>query len=340
MIAPASTNKLFTAAVALKMLGPDFRYVTKLQWVHSGSVAAHLKIIGSGDPTLTLGELTELFARLADQLSSSGITQVYGDLLFAATADRWSERTIPEGWNRGKDLRNGDGTLGGAMGLQSEPRIKAALRAKLSAKGIAWASDAASFAPFTGPVEELTHESSELRKLLRPMLLMSINCHAEAHLRKVGEMKGSHAMSLHAAGLEVMREFVGAHNGENTFQLYDGSGLSRKSRVNADGLVHFLEEMKAEPFFSDLVSGLPIAGQTGTLRRRMRDSSAGGRVRAKTGTLDGNYQLAGYLAEPTKNGTEYHPFAILSETSSGNGSYVRSVTDGALGSLASYMLRN
>jgi D-alanyl-D-alanine carboxypeptidase/D-alanyl-D-alanine-endopeptidase (penicillin-binding protein 4) len=39
---------------------------------------------------------------------------------------------------------------------------------------------------------------------------------------------------------------------------------------------------------------LPVAGQSGTIRKRMRRTAAAGRCRAKTGTLIGVSALSGY----------------------------------------------
>ena len=48
--------------------------------------------------------------------------------------------------------------------------------------------------------------------------------------------------------------------------------------------------------FRELYPSLPVAGQDGTLKKRMTESVANGRVRAKTGTVTGVTTLAGYCA--------------------------------------------
>ena len=50
--------------------------------------------------------------------------------------------------------------------------------------------------------------------------------------------------------------------------------------------------------FMDLYTALPIAGQDGTLKKRMKEPFVNGKVRAKTGTLSGISSLAGYAMTP------------------------------------------
>jgi D-alanyl-D-alanine carboxypeptidase/D-alanyl-D-alanine-endopeptidase (penicillin-binding protein 4) len=45
----------------------------------------------------------------------------------------------------------------------------------------------------------------------------------------------------------------------------------------------------------EFLSSLPLSGMDGTMRRRFKNDTLTGKVRAKTGTLDGVSALAGYL---------------------------------------------
>jgi PBP4 family serine-type D-alanyl-D-alanine carboxypeptidase len=79
---PASNTKLFTTAVALEQLGPNFSYQTEIfalgEIDSSGVLHGDLVIKGSGDPTISeLGMLEEW----ADSLKSQGITAVDGDII-------------------------------------------------------------------------------------------------------------------------------------------------------------------------------------------------------------------------------------------------------------------
>lgn len=348
-IPPASTNKIFTSALVLKELGGDYVYDTRLTWVKSPDAvapgdAAYLTFVGAGDPSLTKEDLPKVAADYAAALAAAGVKKVYGALRFSATDPRWNKRAVPDGW-MAHDLRTATGFIPNALGTLAEARVKAAVAAALAKKSIKWTSSvSAPFAESAGVPAFASHLSKPMRELIQPFVLHSINYKGEAFLRKIGELKGSRAAEdLNAAGLPILREFVagmlGPRGGSADVLLNDGSGLSRKSRVTARAMVNFLEAVKGEPYFADFLAALPVAGKSGTLTRRMKGTNAAGRIHAKTGTLDGNYQLAGYLEEMTKDGSEYHPFAVLTDTEDASGGYCHTVQDNALARLADWMLK-
>lgn len=334
-IAPASTSKIFTSALALKELGADFKYTTRFTWRKSAKASdgGYMILTGSGDPSITSGNASKLAEEFVQALIASGVKRIYGDLKIEATDERWNNRVVPVGWLS----RDGTGDIPGPLSTVSAARMKAVLKARLAKHAIHWASQASvPFAEKDGILSEQNHVSRPLSELIQPFMFRSINYMGEAFLRKVGEMKGSKtAPNLHEAGLSLLREFVGANIGANKVTLNDGCGLSRTSRVTASALVTFLTEMRQEPYFKELFASFPTAGYSGTLEGRMRGTAAQGIVHAKTGTLNENFQLAGYIVENTKAGAEYHPFAILTVAS--NGAYCRSTQDRVLAKFASWM---
>ncbi len=84
---PASTMKLFTTAVALVRLGPDFTYVTDLYAggpVENGVLQGDLYLKGSGDPTISerfQDSATSVFEEWADNMKRQGIREVRGGLV-------------------------------------------------------------------------------------------------------------------------------------------------------------------------------------------------------------------------------------------------------------------
>ncbi|CAM5539011.1 D-alanyl-D-alanine carboxypeptidase/D-alanyl-D-alanine endopeptidase [Rhodanobacter lindaniclasticus] len=103
---PASIAKLFTAAVSLATLGPDYRFSTRLLSrgaVHHGRLDGHLILQGSGDPTLGTEGSTDWAQQLAAQLSVHGIREVEGDLI--ADDSRFTGPSFGTGWEAG-DLQS------------------------------------------------------------------------------------------------------------------------------------------------------------------------------------------------------------------------------------------
>ena len=74
----------------------------------------------------------------------------------------------------------------------------------------------------------------------------------------------------------------------------NGSGLSRITRISAGSMAQLLMDAARSPYTAEFQAGLPLGGQDGTLRRRFTETEEG-RVRMKTGTLNGVSALAGYV---------------------------------------------
>lgn len=70
---PASLQKLFTAYAALKLLGPEYIFTTKISTTQLGDLVLQF----SGDPTLTTGDLEKLF----EQVKLAGITNIIGNIV-------------------------------------------------------------------------------------------------------------------------------------------------------------------------------------------------------------------------------------------------------------------
>ncbi|MEO9077884.1 MAG: D-alanyl-D-alanine carboxypeptidase/D-alanyl-D-alanine-endopeptidase [Rhodanobacter sp.] len=84
LLQPASTAKLFTAALTLANLGPDYRMTTRLLSsgkLRNGRLDGHLVLYGTGDPTLGTGSSADWAKQLAIQLTARGIKQIQGDLV-------------------------------------------------------------------------------------------------------------------------------------------------------------------------------------------------------------------------------------------------------------------
>ena len=91
--------------------------------------------------------------------------------------------------------------------------------------------------------------------------------------------------------------------------LENGSGLSRQNRLSAQHIVTLLAHMYENfEVRSEYLASLAIAGVDGTLRRRLQDTQAERRLRAKTGALREVSCLSGYAASKDN---EVFAFSIL-----------------------------
>lgn len=112
---PASNAKLFTSALALAALGPDFRWRTTLETSGeidpTGTLHGDLVLVGRGDPNLSnrkfpFGEKEEfdgppekVLADLADQAVARGLKQIAGDVVADDTYFTYDR--YPPGWSVG-----------------------------------------------------------------------------------------------------------------------------------------------------------------------------------------------------------------------------------------------
>ncbi len=100
---PASNQKLITGAIALDVLGGDFRFETRVMgaaYPIDGILTGDLAIIGSGDPSysdsLAGGDAMRPFREIAETLWERGIRDVTGRLVRGA--DTFPDSTLGFGW--------------------------------------------------------------------------------------------------------------------------------------------------------------------------------------------------------------------------------------------------
>src|SRR5699024_660231 len=150
-------------------------------------------------------------------------------------------------------------------------------------------------------------ESAPVATLLQRCLQLSDNVLADSLARQVAIHEGEEASFSGAAtaSRDVLRRNEFDIEG---LRLFDGSGLSDRNRISASLLVEILTAA-ADPSegtgkrgreLRPLLTGLPVAGGTGTLTDRYDadDTRAGrGWVQAKTGTLSKVSTLAGTVLD-------------------------------------------
>lgn len=101
---PASNLKLFTTALALLQLGPDYTYKTTLYLngkIKNEEIKGDLILRGVGDPTITgrfyNGDALAVFNKWADSLINMGVETITGNII--ADDDAFEEETLGNGWS-------------------------------------------------------------------------------------------------------------------------------------------------------------------------------------------------------------------------------------------------
>ena len=130
-----------------------------------------------------------------------------------------------------------------------------------------------------------------MAQLLGLTLPPSDNFFAETLVKDLGALYGGAGTT--SAGASVVRATVGSLLGIHP-HVVDGSGLSESDRTSPYEVADLLVEVAPTPLGAVLRGDMAVAGHSGTLAERMRDTGASGRCQGKTGTLTGVSNLVGY----------------------------------------------
>ncbi len=313
---PASTMKLLTGAALLTKVNPTSRFVTT---VVKGSQAGDVVFVGGGDVTLSAraAGVTTVYpgaptvADLAAQVTASGapVKRILLD------TSHWTGPDMADGWDLG-DIPSGNITRMQALmvdGDRKDPSIEGSSRtgtpAVTAGKALARALGNANIPVTVGTAPKGakvlgTVRSQPMSVLLSQALLNSDNILAEALARQVAIALGG-APSFDGASQATVIALQDLKLDTIGVTLTDGSGLSHKDLAPAALLANVMQLAVTGkvPALRGLLSGLPVAGVSGTLskddgRFQTPASKAGvGWVRAKTGSVDFTYALVGYVPD-------------------------------------------
>ncbi|AFJ45525.1 D-alanyl-D-alanine carboxypeptidase/D-alanyl-D-alanine-endopeptidase [Shimwellia blattae DSM 4481 = NBRC 105725] len=141
-------------------------------------------------------------------------------------------------------------------------------------------------------------QSPPLQSLLRIMLKKSDNMIADTVFRTIGRSYYN-VPGTWRAGADAVRQVLRKNAGidlGNTI-LVDGSGLSRHNLISPATMMQILQYIAQNDSKLNFISMLPLSGHDGTLQYRAGLHQAGvdGKLSAKTGSLQGVYNLAGFM---------------------------------------------
>ena len=285
---PASTMKLLTAITALDRLGGNYQFRTSLRYsgeVVDSVLTGNLYCVGGMDPMFDIIDMNAF----VESVLGLGVKTIRGNLV-AVTSFK-DNLLLGEGW-----CWDDDNPQLSPLLVSRKDEFMSKFVEMLRAAGVEVD------APITTgvlPKESLTicTRSHTLREILLPMMKDSDNLYAESVFYQAASTVASRPATA-AHGRQAVKEILGKAGVKDIqYRIADGSGLSLYNYVTPELMVKLLiYAYRHRNIYIELFPSLPVAGQDGTLKKRMVKSPANGRVRAKTGTVTGVTTLAGYCA--------------------------------------------
>ena len=297
---PASLEKLYTTSAALLRLGPAATLRTTAVAAPGavleagGTLRGDLVLVGGGDPFFG----ADPAAILARAVRRAGVKRVAGSVIGDESAFDDQRSGCCPGYD--PDLGGVLSALAYDRGIfRGRARIDAArfaagrFAAQLRAAGVAVAGPSAAGTAPPAARTLAAVPSRSVAELARFVNVPSNNFAAEMLLKELGVRYRDRGTD--AAGADVVRDALDDF-GVRPQRVVDGSGLSRQNRTTPRQVGSLLQRMGKPDIATSFRSSLAVTGSTGTVKARMRGTSAAGRCQVKTGTLRLVSALAGYCA--------------------------------------------
>ncbi|NQZ20165.1 MAG: D-alanyl-D-alanine carboxypeptidase/D-alanyl-D-alanine-endopeptidase [Bdellovibrionales bacterium] len=347
---PASLAKVYTAEMGLRVLGADHRFVYQAQWKQQGNEASDLEIISSGFPEFDARDLARRLKQKGirvvhgdnkitsqQRLNKPKDRGQIGDSGYCYNA-------LPQALNHSENCVNIQITSRGVT--VSDPDLDM----PISIGNINYNGEYSSTRPhFRWTNNAKTEFRYEIQVSLKNrssvtdvnVVVPDTTKWMQNKIRRFGSSEGiefrtssttrfsqSDAIAIGSEPLSdyaciALKDSVNVYaqiiynatpsTQRNAFlsrynaSLVDGSGMSRSNRINGQGLMDLLYGVLESSDLSFYLNCMPSPGN-GTLHSRM--SGLSGKVSAKTGSLSGLSNLAGFI----KNGSgQWVPFVFLLE---------------------------
>lgn len=282
---PASTMKLLTSISALDHLGARYEFRTSLYYtgsVKDSVLTGDLYCVGGMDPLFDTSDMKAF----SESVKALGIHTLRGKIVEVRGFK--DSDLLGEGWCWDDD----NPTLSPLL-IEKKDEFASRLAQMLDKDSI-FVDGPSTTGTLPKSALLLCSRSHQLVDVLEPMMKNSDNLYAESMFYQLGAATGaSPAKASH--GCQMILKTLKNAGVTGQYKIADGSGLSLYNYVTPELLAKLLiYAYRKSGIIRYLYVSLPIAGEDGTLKKRMNDSPAHLNVRAKTGTVTGVSSLAGY----------------------------------------------
>lgn len=291
LLRPASTMKVLTAVAALDQLGVDYTFSTSLYYrgtVGNRTLQGDLYVVGGMDPMFDADDM-EAFVANVRRL---GIDTIRGRIV----SDLSVKDTLRygEGW-----CWDDDNPVLTPLRIGRRLDFAEQFAAALQRGGAVLANVSTAKGRLPGGSAFVCARTHTIDQVMLEMMKESNNLYAESMFYQTAIRSGQRPATAKEA--RKLERGVMSRAGllPQNYRIADGSGLSLYNYLSAEALTMLLRYAWFDNrIYSHLLPTLPVAGQDGTLKKRMTGTPAENNVQAKTGTLTGITSLAGYLTAP------------------------------------------
>jgi len=141
--------------------------------------------------------------------------------------------------------------------------------------------------------------SPTLAEVIRDINKFSNNVMARQLFLTLGMEAGHRPASVEDADAAIRSWLAARALSAPELVLENGSGLSRRERISAEGLGRLLQAAWRSPVMPELMASLPVTATDGTMKKRLKQNGVAGRAHIKTGSLEGVRSIAGYVLDKT-----------------------------------------
>ena len=286
LLRPASTEKVLTAVTAIDCLGGDFQFKTELRYVglvQDRVLEGDIYCVGGFDPCFNMEDMQAF----VESVRALGIDTIRGHVYADKSAKDFNQ--YGEGW-----CWDDDNPVLTPLLYNRRDIFLETFMGELSKQGIVLQVYSGSGQRPEGALL-LCRRVHTLDEVLLTMMKESDNLYAESVFYQLGRNANGNPATAKSSAEKVKDLIKRIGLDASQYSIADGSGLSLYNYVSAELEVMVLRHAARNEWIDiHLRPSLPIAGEDGTLKRRMVGTSAQGNVRAKTGSLRGVSSLAGY----------------------------------------------